>query len=129
MVDAYACFQFNRGERLYLRPLTVTDPINRVNHQSGHRNHRHIGAKHGPRAYYAPPPPPPPPSNWNRIDLWDPHTGHPVQESKGRPKEADQIKLTDEQLLICAPFVRGYSFKTKEWREYCSQITEAFVDR
>jgi hypothetical protein len=38
-------------------------------------------------------------------------------ETKGRPKESDQIKLTEEQLLICAPFVRGYSFKTKEWGE------------
>ena len=125
MVDAYACFQFNRNERLYLRPLTITDPINRVNHPTGHRNHRHAAPRHHhPRPHVVSyiggpplPPPPPPPHPGNRIDLWDPQAGHLVQESKGRPKEVDQIKLTEEQLLICAPYVRGYCFKTKEWRK------------
>jgi hypothetical protein len=53
----------------------------------------------------------------NRIELWDVYSGNLVQAAKGRPNESDQIELTEEQLLICAPFVRGYSFKTKEWGE------------
>jgi hypothetical protein len=138
MVDAYACVQFNRSERIYLRPLTVTDPINRINHQRVHRHHIHGGNGHRwPSVLFPRPPPPPPPGpprgppGRNRIELWDDHTGHPhiVQASKGRLRNEDQTALTEEQLLICAPFVRGYSLKTKEWSEYCKQMIGIHADR
>jgi hypothetical protein len=65
-------------------------------------------------------PMPRPPPNINSrggVEIWDAQSGHMIQETKGRPKESDQVKLTEEQLLICAPFVRGYSFKIKKWGE------------
>lgn len=125
MVDAYACFQFNRNERIYLRPLTVTSPINRVNYNGGNRTHpvNPGGPLQRTHHQHRGPPRPPPPPNRGRIEIWDAQSGHMVQETKGPPKEPDQVKLTEEQLLICAPFVRGYSFKTKEWGEYMRSET------
>jgi len=53
-------------------------------------------------------PPPPPPCRYD-------DDGRPIYEKKQRPTKSEQAELSDENLLLCVPFVRGYSFKSKEW--------------
>src|SRR5215469_4709643 len=104
MVDPFAYFQFNRHEAINLRALGAVDPVSNPNHHTAH---------HGFGRY--PPPPPPPVSRHHRYDLYDSPVIFTTEEKKMRPGEAEQVKLSDEELLICVPFVRGYSFKSKEW--------------
>lgn len=104
MVDPYAYFQFNRHEAINLRALGAVDPINDLNSQSGH--HGHGGGLGGLS--------PLPPRN-QRYEMYDNRVIVPAEEKKTRPGESEQTKLSEEDLLICVPFVRGYSFKSKEW--------------
>jgi hypothetical protein len=113
MVDAFAYFQFNRHDNLSLRPLTAPPPI-----IEGAMFVPHAGPPplppfpgQAPRIImhqHRPPPPSPPPCRYD-------DDGLPIYEKKHRPAEADLAELSDEDLLICVPFVRGYSFKSKEW--------------
>ncbi|KAE8445949.1 hypothetical protein EG329_012728 [Mollisiaceae sp. DMI_Dod_QoI] len=110
MVDPFAYFQFNRNDSVGLRPLTAPPPVIDttlyVPHQGGPPPLPPPGQ---PRMIiHRPPPPPPPPCRYD-------DDGNSIYEKKQRPNESDQAELTDEDLLICVPFVRGYSFKSKEW--------------
>lgn len=44
----------------------------------------------------------------------------PAQEVRHVVKEP-VVKLTEQQLMICPKYVRGYSLKLKQWRTSCSQ--------
>lgn len=103
MIDPFAYFQFKNHDGLPLRPLGLPAPIIP---QPVFRPH------HGPPGL---PPPPGPPHPRHRMH--PPRPVHPNQDRNRhtRPKEADQKQLTDNEYLICVPFVRGYSFKSKEW--------------
>ena len=103
MIDPFAYFQFKNHDGLLLRPLGLPAPIVP---QPVFRPH------HGPPGL---PPPPGPPHPRHRMH--PPRPVHPNQDRNRhtRPKEADQKQLTDNEYLICVPFVRGYSFKSKEW--------------
>lgn len=109
MVDPFAYFQFNREDQLSLRPLTAPPPPVDTTMFIPHSGPPPPPG--GPRVMiqqYRPPPPPPPPCRYDG-------NGMPIYEKKTRPVEADLAELSDEDLLICVPFVRGYSFKSKEW--------------
>jgi hypothetical protein len=101
MVDHFAYFQFNRHEAINLRALGAVDPVNDPNIHTAH---------HGFGRF----PPSPVPMN-HRYELYDSRAILTTEEKKMRPEAAEQVKLSDEELLICVPFVRGYSFKSKEW--------------
>jgi hypothetical protein len=113
MVDPFAYCQFNRHEVVSLRSLE-SPTLNTTAHVYEHYIHRPplppppppSGHMHRPRPMLPPSPPRP-----YRCD----RDGKPIMEKNVRPEESEQTKLSDEQLLICVPFVRGYSFKTKEW--------------
>lgn len=111
MVDPFAYFQFNRYDQVGLRPLTAPPPIIETNIYVPHRGppppppHGFPGGP-PPRIIHCPPPPPP-----CRYD----DDGNPIIQKKQRPDESELAQLSDEDLLICVPFVRGYSFKSKEW--------------
>jgi hypothetical protein len=98
MVDSLAYFQFNRHKGVPLRALDA--PSSSTIHKPP--VHRHIH-KHGP------PPPPPAPAHQYV------NNGNLTVAKKVRPDESEQTKLSYQQLMICLPFVRGYSFKNKEW--------------
>ncbi|KAK0103255.1 hypothetical protein ONS95_005289 [Cadophora gregata] len=107
MVDPFAYFKFKNHDGLALRPLGLPAPIIP---QPVFRPH------HGPPG--GPPPPPPPHPRLQRM----PPPPRPVyvnfkqdRNKNTRPTESDQHELTDNEYLICVPFVRGYSFKNKQW--------------
>lgn len=138
MIDPYAFFQFNRHDAFTLRPLGEVDTMIRDTHHIPHRHPRH---HHGPPPppppppFHGPPrgpppgfpgpprvhpirvlpvlPPPPPPAV--KGTRWNPGAVYVDIQDNPRPGEAEQVKLSDEELLMCVPFVRGYSFKSKEW--------------
>ncbi len=101
MIDPFAYFQFKNHDGLMLRPLGLPAPIIQ---QPVYRPH------HGPPGM--PPPPPPHP----HMRLPPPPRVFPNQDRKQtRTQKSEQKPLTDNEYLICVPFVRGYSFKSKEW--------------
>ncbi|KAH7354677.1 P-loop containing nucleoside triphosphate hydrolase protein [Rhexocercosporidium sp. MPI-PUGE-AT-0058] len=103
MIDPFGYFQFKNHDGLLLRPLGVPAPII---HQPVYRPHR------GP----LPPPGPPPPHHPPRRMRSPPRVYREgVRGEQKRPRNTDQKELTDNEYLICVPFVRGYSFKRKDW--------------
>ncbi|KAL2070945.1 hypothetical protein VTL71DRAFT_13971 [Oculimacula yallundae] len=97
MIDPFAYFQFKDHDGLSLRHLGVPAPIIYSNNYRPHR-----GPPPPPPRYHSPPP-------RRVLYIEDPH-----RRSK-RPQDTEQKELTDNELLICVPFVRGYSFKSKDW--------------
>lgn len=112
MVDPYAYFQFNRHEAINLRALGAVGPVNDFNSHTGH--HGDYGGL------------PPPVLRNQRFEMYDSRAIIPAEEKKSRQGESEQAKLSAEELLICVPFVRGYSFKSKEWGMFCFKVTENF---
>lgn len=101
MVDLLAYFQFNRHKGVPLRALDAPS--------SSTTAHIHKPPVHGHIHKHGPPPPPPAPAHQYVV-----YNGNLTVAEKARPDESEQTKLSDKQLLICVPFVRGYSFKNKE---------------
>ncbi|KAH7398040.1 P-loop containing nucleoside triphosphate hydrolase protein [Cadophora sp. MPI-SDFR-AT-0126] len=106
MIDPFAYFQFKNHDGLPLRPLGLPAPIVP---QPVPRPH------HAPPGFLPPPPPPPHPHHPRRMPPPRVIYSNQDRNRHTRPKEADQKELTDNEYLICVPFVRGYSFKSKEW--------------
>ncbi|KAH9204416.1 P-loop containing nucleoside triphosphate hydrolase protein [Leptodontidium sp. 2 PMI_412] len=103
MIDPFAYFQFKNHDGLPLRPLGLPAPI----------IHQPVYRPHGP------PPPPGPPHPHHPPRMMPPLPRRVYQNEdrnrQTRPQKSDQKELTDNEYLICVPFVRGYSFKSKEW--------------
>jgi len=47
----------------------------------------------------------------------DPY-GNPTTPKK-RQEDAKHVPLTEEQLLLCAPYVRGFLLRRKQWAKFC----------
>jgi hypothetical protein len=94
MVDPFAYHQFNRHKSVSLRALSAPSPS-----PITHVHEPHIPNPGPPGHIHRPSPPLP------ALTI----------EKKACPNESEQAELSDEQLLICVLFVKGYSFKNKEW--------------
>jgi hypothetical protein len=128
MVDPHAYFQFMRHELVSLRPFGA--PVPGTDHYVDIHHHRGPPPPPGMRMGHLPlPPPPPMPMPMPRGHRYDDEYDMvPVRYGsmlkRTRPEEEEQESLTDEQKLICVPFVRGYCFKTKEWsKSFPSPLT------
>lgn len=120
IIDAYAHAKSNPNNAPQLRPLTKVEAPGKVQRTDGDDD----------GGYYQPPEE----ANGRNpyfdaaYDEW----GNPIRDDQDLPADHDgkaHVPLTEEQLILCTPTVRGYALKSKKWLEfYVDHVEEVVFD-
>ncbi|MCJ1477834.1 hypothetical protein MMC13_006507 [Lambiella insularis] len=138
IVDALGYNQFTNLQAEELLPLDA-DGIDGQNRRIKHPRHLQ-----GDNMAYFPPPPPPPmmhghsnhtfatPKVRHRRQPIQPiqpirprmQVIHPPRMNKKRRDEMHKPPLTEDQLILCVPYVQGFLLKRKQWSRFCVEGVE-----